>query len=301
MPPKRLAVALLGFSLVTPPGLHGAQPDDYRTAIAKWRAAREARLVADEGWLTVAGLFFLKEGDNSFGSGPLNDIVLPESAPAEAGVFTLSEGAVEARALAGGALTVNGEPVQRATLRPATTEAPADRVMLGPLTLFLHRSGSRLAIRLRDLNSPLRREFRGVRWFPVDARLRVVGEWVPFDSPKLIAIQNILGDVEEAPATGYVRFTLDGVEHRLMPIDEDGELFFIFRDLTSGGETYPAARFLYTALPEHGRLILDFNQAENPPCAYNPYTTCPLPPRENRLKVRIEAGEMIYPGASRGY
>jgi uncharacterized protein (DUF1684 family) len=281
---------------VVGPGHIRAQSPDYRDQLSAWREEQETALKADNSWLTVAGLFFLREGNNTFGSGPLNDIVLPSSAPTEAGIVSLADGVIEARALPGGTLTVNGQVVERAVLRPASAEAPADQIALGPLTLFVHRSGSRLAMRLRDLDSPLRRNFSGLRWFPIDERFRVTGRFVPFDSPKTMPIQNILGDVSDATASGYVRFTLLGQEHRLVPIDEDDHLFFVFRDLTSGIETYAAVRFLYTPLPVNGEVILDFNKAENPPCAYNPYTTCPLPPPENRLNVRIEAGEMIYEG-----
>jgi uncharacterized protein (DUF1684 family) len=273
--------------------LAAAQPDDYRAAIERWRADREMRLLGDEGWLTVAGLFFLKDGDNSFGSSPLNDIVLPDSAPAEAGVFEFRNGEVVVRGPNGKTVTVNNTAVDRVRLGPASADRPADRVNLGPLTLFVHRSGNRTAIRLRDQNSALRRNFTGLRWFPIKEKYRVTGRFVPYDSPRTVAIQNILGDVEPDRAPGYVVFSFDGTEHRLIPLGDEEGLWFIFRDLTSGNETYPAARFLYTEGPKNGVVTLDFNKAENPPCAFNPYTTCPLPPPENRLRIRIEAGEMI--------
>jgi uncharacterized protein (DUF1684 family) len=272
----------------------GGQSNDYRAEIERRRRDREARLLGDDSWLTVAGLFFLKEGTNAFGSSLLNDIVLPDAAPPDAGVFEFQKGDVVVRAAKDGTVTVNNVPVERAALRPASAGRPADRVKLGPLTLFVHRSGGRTAIRLRDQNSALRREFSGLRWFPINEKYRVRGQFVPYASPRMVTIQNILGDIEPAPASGYVVFSLEGAEHRLVPLDDGDTLWFIFRDLTSGTATYPAARFLYAELPKNGEVTLDFNKAENPPCAFNPYTTCPLPPPENRLRARIEAGEMTY-------
>ena len=168
-------------------------------------------------------------------------------------------------------------------------------VAIGPLTLYVHYSGPRLAIRLRDRDSELRRSFTGLRWFPVDESYRVRGRYVPHGEPRTVELSNILGDIEPARSSGSVVLTVGGKELRMTAIDQGGRLWFIFRDLTSGRETYPAARFLYADPPaEDGYTTVDFNRAYNPPCAFNPYTTCPLPPRENRLPVRIEAGERDY-------
>jgi uncharacterized protein (DUF1684 family) len=139
------------------------------------------------------------------------------------------------------------------------------------------------------------KEFTGLRWFPVQEDYRVEGRFVPYTSAKTIAVPNILGQVEEMPSPGYVAFTIGGREVRLDPVLEEpgaSELFFIFRDQTTGKETYPAGRFLYAAMPKDGRVTLDFNKAYSPPCAFTPFATCPLPPKQNRLPVRIEAGEM---------
>ena len=270
-----------------------AVTQDYAAEVEAWRVDREENLKADDGWLTVAGLFFLNEGDNSFGSSPLNDIVL-RTGPAHAGVFTLRGGAVTARAPAGKTLSVNDRSVAAAQLWPREGD---DRpvVAIGPLTLYVHYSGPRLAIRLRDLDSGLRRRFTGLRWFPVDESYRVRGRYVPHDRPRTVELSNILGDIEPARSSGSVVLTVAGEDLRLTALDVGGRLWFIFRDLTSGRETYPAARFLYADAPsEDGYTTVDFNRAYNPPCAFNPYTTCPLPPRENRLPVRIEAGERDY-------
>ena len=270
--------------------------DAYVQALTKWRQEREATLKSDTGWLTVAGLFFLNQGRNTFGSGPLNDIVLPADAPAEAGTFEVEGQTVTMRAKT--PLTVNGKQTTFAELRPAASGEPADQLTIGALTLFVHVSGDRLAIRLRDKNSDIRRNFTGLKWFAPNEAYKVVGRFEPYPVPKTVKVPNILGDLETYTAPGVVAFTLDGRDHKLEVFESgsgDNKRFFIvFRDLTSGKETYPSARFLYADLPVNGQTTLDFNKAYNPPCAFNPYTTCPLPTEQNRMRVRIEAGELDY-------
>lgn len=270
-------------------------PRDYAAEIEEWRTDREARLKADDGWLTLTGLFFLNEGDNSFGSSPENDIVL-RTGSEHAGIITLRGGRVGVRAVEGQKLLVDGRCVDAAQLWPS--EGPNQpTITLGPLSLFCHASGDRLAMRLRDSESEMRREFTKLRWYPVDESFRISGRYVPHDKPRTMELANTLGDVVTLGTSGSVALTVKGEALRLTAIDYDGRLWFVFSDLTSGSETYPAARFLYADLPDlDGTTTVDFNQAYNPPCAFNPYTTCPLPPPENQLQVRIEAGELDYPG-----
>ena len=171
---------------------------------------------------------------------------------------------------------------------------PADRLSLGSdLQFWVHNSGERLSIRLRDQNSALRKDFVGLSWFPIDPAYRVEATYTPFDKPKMVDVASLVGDIDKTPIPGIVTFTLNGQEYKLEPFAEPGDeqFWFVFRDLTSQKETYPAARFLYAPAPVNGKMILDFNKAVNPPCAYNPYTTCPLPTEQNRLRTRIEAGE----------
>ena len=279
----------------------GASADDaYMNALAKWRQEREADLKTDTGWLTVAGLYFLNQGKNTFGSDPMNDLVLPSSAPGQAGTFELEgtgPGKYKVLMRAATPLAVNGKEVASAELKPAAGGKPADQVTIGPLTLFVHTSGDRLAIRLRDKNSDIRRNFTGLKWFAPNEAYRVDGRYEPYDKPKTVKVPNILGDLETYSAPGVVAFTLNGQELKLEAFEvgtERKRFFFVFRDLTAGKETYPAARFLYADLPVNGQTVLDFNQAYNPPCAFNPFTTCPLPTEQNRLRVRIEAGELDY-------
>lgn len=268
-------------------------PQDYASEIEAWRIDREERLRADDGWLTLSGLFFLHEGDNSFGSSPANDIVL-RTGPAHAGTIALRNGSLTAHAAEGETLSVNGRDTAAAQLAPCEGD---DRptIAIGPLKLFCHLSGDRLAVRVRDRESEIRRGFTGLRWYPVDESYRVRGRYIPHSEARMIELANNLGDILTVPTSGSVAFDLHGQDLRLVAVDYDDRLWFIFRDLTSGRETYPAARFLYADPPSGDHFTtVDFNRAYNPPCAFNPHTTCPLPPPENRLPVRIEAGELDY-------
>ena len=267
----------------------------YHASIEKWRRAYETSLKSDDGWLTVTGLFWLREGENKFGSDPLNDIVLNQpNIPAELGSFNMHDGKIEVTISPGVQIKMKGQTVQSAAILPDSD----DRLALGDLSLLVHKSGERYAVRIKDKNSKLRKNFAGVSWFPADEHYRVTAKFVPYDPPHELEIQNLAGDTLKIPSPGYAEFQLAGEQYRLEAIPQatGGGLNFIFRDLTSGKETYPAARFLDTPAPTNGQLILDFNEAYNPPCAYNPYTTCPLPPPQNRLRIRIAAGEMMYKG-----
>jgi uncharacterized protein len=268
-------------ALVVVCGVLWPASDAYRAQIEEWRRQREAALKADGGWLTVTGLFWLHEGANSFGSASSNDIVLPADPALSDGAFVLSNGKVS--------FSMGG---QTRELQPDSSGKP-DAVTIGSLTMFAIQRGGKFGIRLKDNNSRLRKEFTGLHYFPVDPGYRIATRLVP-DARK-IPILNILGQVEDTPSPGYVEFELHGQKLRLTPVEESpNELFFIFRDLTAGKETYGSGRFLDAELGKDGEVVLDFNKAYNPPCAFTPYATCPLPPKENKLAVRIEAGELKY-------
>jgi hypothetical protein len=267
----------------------------YRADIEKWRQQREARLKAEDGWLAVAGLFWLKEGPNPFGSGPGNVIALPAgAAPLRAGTFELRQGKVTVRVdPTQASVTAAGKPVTTMEVR-SDNPGPPDVLKLGRLSLQVIERGGRYGIRLRDPEAESRRQFAGLRWFPVREDLRVEARFVPWPAPRTIPIPNVLGQVNDLPSPGYVEFTVDGRSLRLEPVIEEpgaDELFYIFRDQTAGKETYPAGRFLYSPMPKDGAVVLDFNKAYSPPCAFTAYATCPLPPPQNRLPVRVEAGE----------
>lgn len=282
------------FALVFPLFLAQMSAPSYRKEIEHWRQARVAALKADGSWLTVTGLFWLKPGRNTVGAGPANDIVLPKaSAPDAVGEFDFENGQTSFRAAQGAEVTIDGKPAASAALKSDATGSP-DVVRINALTMLLIQRGDRFGIRLKDNNSELRRKFTAIKYFPIRESYRVVARFVPYTPPRKITIPNILGQIETDDCPGYVEFTLNGRKLRLDPLPEGDEFFFVFKDLTSEKETYPPGRFLYTSTPKNGEVVLDFNKAYNPPCAFTPYATCPLPPKENILPVRIEAGELRY-------
>jgi hypothetical protein len=294
MIPTSCLISILAAAAVSATGL---SQSPYVDEILKWREQRETRLKADGGWLTVAGLFWLKEGDNSFGADPKGDIALPEgSAPARAGVLAFHAGKTVVKATPGAGATVDGKPITEMELKP-DDPGPPDVVTMGPLTMQVIKRGDRYAIRLKDMNSRLRREFTGLRWYPVKEQYKITARFEPYDPPRMVRVPTVLGTTEEMPCPGAAVFTLEGKQVRLEPVLEqpdDKELFFIFNDATSGKETYPSGRFLYAPVPQDGKILLDFNKAYNPPCAFTPFATCPLPPSQNRVQVSIEAGELNY-------
>jgi uncharacterized protein len=266
--------------------------------LQKWRAEREAKLKADDGWLSVAGLFWLKEGLNTVGAAADNAIILPAgSAPDHVGAFELREGKTIFHAAGDVTVTANGQPVRELEVKSDEVKQQ-DVLKLNDLTFLLLKRGARYAIRLKDQNARTRADFAGLRWYPGQDNYRVTAKFIPYEQPKEISIVNILGDIEKMKSPGYVVFNLSGQELSLEAVTSGGDkLFFIFRDLTSGKTTYKPGRFLYAAAPKDGQVVLDFNQAINPPCAFTAYATCPLPTKRNHLSVAIEAGEQTYPGA----
>ena len=276
----------------------GAADPAYVKQLETWRRERLQRLTADGGWLTVAGLFWLKPGANRFGADSANDVVLPaHSAPAQAGAFLLENGRVRVEVRPGVTVTLAGKPVTAAALRTDAGAAEPDVLSLGALTMQIIDRGGRLGVRLKDMKSPARAKFKGLQYFPIDARYRVVATFTPNAKPVSIKVPNVLGMVEEMPSPGIASFTIGGLaaseELRLTAVLEPGEtqLFFIFRDETAGKTTYGGGRFLYADPPAGGKVVLDFNKAYSPPCAFTPHATCPVPPPVNRLPVAIEAGE----------
>lgn len=267
--------------------------------VRRWREQYEKKLRADDGWLTVSGLFWLKEGENRFGTADDNEIVLPAgSSPARVGVFELRGDKIVLRVNDGAAVTVNNQPIRESGVKSDATKTP-DLISVGDLTLSVIKRGARYGVRLRDKNSQARREFTGLNWFPVEESYRVKAKFIPYEQPREIAIASVTDDTLKMTTPGLLVFQLRGQEYRLQPVTEGEKLFILFRDLTSGRTTYGAGRYLYADLPEDGHVTLDFNQAFNPPCAFTAFATCPLPPRQNRLDVAVEAGEQSYHAAKK--
>lgn len=247
-------------------------------------------------FVTLAGLSSIKDGINTVGSAASNNVVLPKGAPPSVGRLVVSGGGVRFEPAAGVNVTLKDQPVTAPVTLTSDEKGPADEIATGGITFWVHMSGDRQTIRMRDVNGEPARTFAGFKWFPIDGKYRVSGKFVKDPAPRSVKIPNQLGDEETYTTEGVVEFTLEGRKITLRPMTtRPGRLYFIFRDGTSGKETYETARFLYTNLNPDGTTIMDFNQAYNPPCSFNPYTTCPLPPKENRLSVRILAGEKAYP------
>lgn len=272
--------------------------DAYTAAIEKVRAARIDALKAPDGWLSLVGLDWLQPGANRIGSAADNDIVL-KAGPAHLGVVTLDDGgAVTIELAPGSGALVDGREVQRATLvDDGGTGGKPTEVRFGSARFFVIARDGKKALRVKDDNAATRTHFAGLDYFTVDPTWRVEARWVPFDPPHELEIGSVLGTIDKEKVPGKAVFTRDGHTFELYPIQEEPDsLFFVFADRTSGKETYGAARFLDTPLAKDGKLVLDFNEARNPPCAFTPYATCPLAPPENRLDVRVTAGEKKYAG-----
>jgi hypothetical protein len=274
----------------------------YAAEIGTARALREKRLASENGWLTLVALHWLTPGENAVGSDPAAPIALDvPGLQAKAASFDLhADGSVHLRAEPGAPVTVNGAPPADAPL-VSDRDGKPDVVTVGRVRLTVIERGGRLAVRARDPESPRRTSFAGLEYFPVDPTLRVEGTLEPYEALRPVDVPSAQGPPQRAFAPGLVRFRIAGAEHVLEPTVEspaDGTLFFVFSDRTAGTDTYGAGRFLYAEKPKPGqnRILLDFNLAENPPCAFTPYATCPLPLPKNVLPVRIEAGEKVPAG-----
>jgi uncharacterized protein (DUF1684 family) len=271
----------------------------YVSEIEAWHAGRIERLKSPTGWLSLAGLHWLKQGENRFGSDSLNAIPFPPGkAPAHMGSIMVDGASMRMRVAPGVEVLHNGSPVDTLALHHDQEEGEEPTVLShGSLTWYpIERSG-RLGIRVKDSESAALRDFKGIGRFPVDSRWRIEGTLVPHDPPGTIEITNVLGDVTREPSPGAIVFEIDGKQCRLHPIAEPGdkELFVVFSDATNGKESYGGGRFLEVAAPgADGKVIVDFNKAYNPPCALSPYATCPLPPPENHVPLAIKAGEKAY-------
>jgi uncharacterized protein (DUF1684 family) len=280
-----------------------AEAAQWRQDISAWRGHREAEISAPEGWLTLAGMEWLKPGVNSIGAAADNQIRLKTPGPDHLGMLTVRGDVVQLLSPAGGFpadLTTDGKPAREGSL--AVDGAHPTAIGWHGLSLVVLKRGDRFVLRIKDANSPARTGFHGLNWYAPNADLRVTARWVPFKPRVIEEIPTVIGTTLKLPAPGLAMFLIDGKVQHLEPVLEDPAgkmLFFILRDETSKTATYGGGRFLHTGLPDHGldqpgALILDFNQLENPPCAYTTYATCPLPPEQNRLDVPLEAGERRY-------
>jgi uncharacterized protein len=268
----------------------------YQAEIEAWQRGRDAELRDPDGWLTLAGLFWLEPGRNTFGSDSGNDIVFPaEKAAPQIGTFVREGDRVTVEIAPGVDVRHDGEQVGRVVMKDDMSDAPTI-LRHRSLSWLILRRGDRIGVRLRDRESTTLAEFTGVPTFPVDPSWRLAATLEPYDPPKTIMIPTILGTVNPTPSPGALRFEVDGQIYRLDAQGVAGGGFsLIFADATTGAETYGGGRFLRVpAVDATGRTIIDFNLAYNPPCLFTPYATCPRPPQQNRLPIPIRAGERTY-------
>jgi uncharacterized protein (DUF1684 family) len=294
-----ISAALLAVSAIP-------QTTSWPQEIAAWRAQHAADLLKPDGWLALAGLEWLEAGDNSFGSARDNKIHLPASSPAHLGALHLEAETVTLNPPPGGfpqGFLIDGKPAQTQALHTDPDHDKNDpRMTVGTLNFYVIKRGERFALRIKDAKSAAITGFHGLNWYQPNPAYRVTAKWIPYNPQKTFTIVTLIGTSYPAQLPGSAEFELHGKTYRLDPILEDpavAKLFFVLRDTTSATKTYAACRFLYTAFPDHGidhpgELVLDLNQLENPPCAYTPYATCPLPPKQNRLPIPLPVGEQRY-------
>jgi uncharacterized protein (DUF1684 family) len=279
--------------------------------IQQWQRDRVASLTKEDGWLTLVGLFWLQSGPNNrFGSNPRNEIVLPkDKAPEYAGAFMLEGNTVWLLAMLDDQISelsppkeinlVEGKSLKQITLKNDNEKDGPTVIRVDSLLLTIVKRGDRFGVRVKDTESQTRREFKGLEYFPTDPRWRIEARVEPYTPEKLIPITNVLGMTSDEKCPGALVFELDGKTYRIDPILEEGETdwFVMIADETTGRETYGAGRYLYVTPPDkNGNVVIDFNKAYSPPCAFTNFATCPLPPRQNHLPFRIDAGEKKYAG-----
>ena len=264
-----------------------------------WQARRTESIGGPSGWTTLVGLHWLNEGDNSAGRAAINQVVLAsEGVPAFVGTFTRKGNSVTFTAARDSGVRVQGEKVSRIEL---TTDAQPNptQLQVGLVSIIAIQRGDRVGLRVRDPDSLSRRDFKGLRWFPYNPAWHLEGKFVPFTSPEKMRVPDVTGGTQEFDCPGVIVFSAQGAEHQLLAAKEAGDanFFVMFRDETSGKSTYPAGRFLYVPKPDAaGKVIIDFNRAYTPPCAFTAYATCPLPPQQNWLTLSVKAGELSPPG-----
>lgn len=294
-----LLVAAAGVAADTQP------PANWQAELTSWRAERAKNLQAPNGWLSLVGLEWLKPGDNSVGSADGNALKLKSQAVPHLGTVRLNSSSIDLLPPADGypkGLLVDGKPPANPQPLSADEKGKPSKITIATLQVTVIHRGDQYGLRIRDSQSPTRTGFHGLKWYAPNPALRVKAQWTPYNPPLKRKVPTVLGTEIEADVPGKVTFTLNGQTLSLEPILEepgDTELFFIVKDATSQDKSYGAGRFLYTPFPDHGlaqpgELWLDFNRLENPPCAYTPYATCPLPPPQNRLQVALPAGEQRY-------
>jgi uncharacterized protein (DUF1684 family) len=264
----------------------------YVGEIKAWQTEKEDQLRAPDGWLTLIGLDWLDNGSNTIGTGPANKIILPEgTAPENAGTLTLENGQVTFDVEEGVVATLNSNPITNQVLESDINRNP-DIVFVGEVNFHVIVRGGRIGIRTKQTNSPLRVNFPGRSWWLIDRDFSIEAEVIPYEPQKMVNIPDVLGDIKETAMDCQLKFTFQRKEYALDAFAlPSGQYYILFHDLSCGNGSYPSGRFLVSEYPEDGHVIIDFNKAHNPPCAFTPFATCPLPPEQNYLPLKIQAGE----------
>jgi len=271
--------------------------DDHIARVEEWRAARDKRLRSPDGWLALVGLHWLTPGENHVGAHPANQVVLHgHQVPPRAASLMVEGSCVRLVPHADAPLLLRGEPAGEMLL---VDDADGDPTILelGTIRFHLIRRGDRIGVRVRDRATPALTAFGGMSHFPIDPSWRVVARFEPAPAGSAVELMDVTGVQTRADTPGSISFERDGQTWRIEALDggESGELWLVFGDLTNGHETYGGGRFLYSEPPApDGSVVVDFNLAYDPPCVFSPWATCPLPPRQNRLGLRIEAGELMW-------
>ncbi len=268
--------------------------DEYLEEIRAWQSERLEGLRSPDGWVALAGLYWLEEGDNPFGSDESLPIVfVKDGVPLKAGNLDFDGERVRLELAPETRVTIEGEPVESGRVLKNDNEPATDVLELESFRFYVIKRGDRIGVRVRDLENPKLTAIADTEFFPVDPSFRVEGTFKPYESPRTIAVANVLGMKEEAEVFGVVEFDLDGEKYSLIPLIDDPakeDYWFSIRDSTTGKQTYGAGRYVF-ATHKDGQVTIDFNRAYNPPCAVTEFATCPLPPRDNWLSVAITAGE----------
>lgn len=300
-----LIAMMLGACTTKPPVAPVDDPASARAEVEQWYAGRIARLTAADGWLSLIGLHWLQAGEQTIGSAADNAIVLA-AGPAHFGMLSIHNKQIGFNpdpALVS-TITITGAEDRGVAANPryilqSDVELQASLVASGTVSFMVIDRAGRLGLRVRDSESAARRDFPGIERYSFDPSWRIVADWVPNATPRPFEIQTVIGTIDIMDSPGYARFVRDGHEYQVHPVIEAGEtdLFIIFADRTSGRETYGPGRFFYAPWPKDGKIVLDFNKAYNPPCAFSEFSTCPLPPPENRMDALVRAGEKKFSAA----
>ncbi len=267
---------------------------DYLAEIRQWQVERLEKLRSPDGWVALAGLYWLEDGENAFGSDESLPIVFArDDVPAKAGALVFDGAQVRLELFPGTRVTIEGEPVESGRVLKNDNEPSTDVLELGSFRFYVIKRDDRIGVRVRDLENPKLTTIDDTEFFPVDPRFKVEGTFTPYETPRTIDVANVLGMKEETEVFGEVEFDLNGKGYSLIPLSKnpsENSYWFSIRDTTTGKGTYGAGRYV-SASYEGDQVTIDFNRTYNPPCAVTEFATCPLPPRDNWLSVAITAGE----------